>query len=535
MDVFQKDFCKIYATPQEMKDRKLLLASSPPTTEVSETTSIKEEAFIMTSPVSNVTERSASKESDAKEKQEKEKVVKLKKRINDCKKKKIGQGVEGEVWTTKDPAKGVVLKYAVIDKKKKFEKDVLEKEKDVYKELTKKNFKFAPQYKSCCPKKETGNVDEWQGLSQENTFFCMSYDKNYKPLFDDNSLDIEFKELLEAVQELHKLNITHNDLKPNNILLNTGPREEKPLFLLIDFGRSTRGRTTKLNAIVGTPYYMSPLMIRHRCPSFEERQLNDYWALSVIYYSYSFQTGDLTQTGIPFGKGGPYDNHWTIMTEIGEQFEDFRGNIFNKKSDNKEGSEYLELLNKGTAKQPTTTIERFIKFYKIFYDYYIGRNNNKEEGYKEENAKEAVKKSGEILEELLQNFSSPPKTESLGVTHKKEIIFGSLSIDYLELCMDNDIGAEGATAIASPSSSPPTATHQAPPASARRARRRARDMSSRRKSRMFVKKSLQRAKRAVELGAPSTRANWTAPTKGGRKRKSTRRTRRKRINRSIKS
>jgi len=79
-----------------------------------------------------------------------------------------------------------------------------------------------------------------------------------------------------------------------------------------------------------------------------------------------------------------------------------------------------------------------------------------------------------------------------------------------------------------PSPSPPTATHMSSQRRSRR-RRQSNDM-------WLVNEMLQGAERAAASGAPSTgdRANWH-PKKGGRKKKSTRRTRRKRINRSSKS
>ena len=85
--------------------------------------------------------------------------------------------------------------------------------------------------------------------------------------------------------------VTHNDLKPANILFNTDDssvvEEDHTRFRLIDFGFSTIGN--EITPLVGTPYYMSPLMIDQKCgDNIDYRKANDYWALSVLYYQYYF-------------------------------------------------------------------------------------------------------------------------------------------------------------------------------------------------------------------------------------------------------
>jgi serine/threonine protein kinase len=70
-----------------------------------------------------------------------------------------------------------------------------------------------------------------------------------------------------ALQEAHELGIVHRDLKPENVLITrtTGGRDYAKV---LDFGlakldqRGVPSRETERNAIVGTPYFMSPEQIR---------------------------------------------------------------------------------------------------------------------------------------------------------------------------------------------------------------------------------------------------------------------------------
>lgn len=62
--------------------------------------------------------------------------------------------------------------------------------------------------------------------------------------------------LAYAVHHLHQLNITHNDLKASNILI-----DEKQLPVIADFGLSMVGRN--IHDCRGTPSHQAPEMSRH--------------------------------------------------------------------------------------------------------------------------------------------------------------------------------------------------------------------------------------------------------------------------------
>jgi len=68
----------------------------------------------------------------------------------------------------------------------------------------------------------------------------------------------------DGVAEAHEMGVVHRDLKPSNVFLaetQSGP----PTVKVLDFGiaagepsPSRSGRLTKLDALIGSPSYMSP-------------------------------------------------------------------------------------------------------------------------------------------------------------------------------------------------------------------------------------------------------------------------------------
>ena len=64
-----------------------------------------------------------------------------------------------------------------------------------------------------------------------------------------------------ALDEAHRYNIVHRDIKPDNIVVDL--RAAKPEVTVLDFGiAKLRGDTattlTQTGSVLGTPHYMSP-------------------------------------------------------------------------------------------------------------------------------------------------------------------------------------------------------------------------------------------------------------------------------------
>ena len=73
--------------------------------------------------------------------------------------------------------------------------------------------------------------------------------------FTENIAAGIFKQIISGVLYMHKHNVCHRDLKPQNMLYDN----EGGLVKIIDFGTATtftRGKS--LNQIMGTPFYMAP-------------------------------------------------------------------------------------------------------------------------------------------------------------------------------------------------------------------------------------------------------------------------------------
>jgi len=93
-----------------------------------------------------------------------------------------------------------------------------------------------------------------------------------------------FRQLADAVRYMHENEITHRDLKLDNILLGP-PTEEFPHFIkLADFGLSyTRGSTGSdymMTQAVGTPIYMAPEVITN----YGYSQQCDIWSIGIVLH-----------------------------------------------------------------------------------------------------------------------------------------------------------------------------------------------------------------------------------------------------------
>ena len=97
------------------------------------------------------------------------------------------------------------------------------------------------------------------------------------------------KQILLALEHLHKYKIVYRDLKPENIMLG-----EDGYLTLIDFGTAkklTIENRYKTNTVIGTPHYMAPEIISGKGYGFS----SDWWSLGIL--AYELRTGKL-----PFGE-----------------------------------------------------------------------------------------------------------------------------------------------------------------------------------------------------------------------------------------
>jgi len=98
-----------------------------------------------------------------------------------------------------------------------------------------------------------------------------------------------FKQIVDAVDYLHKNFIIHRDLKPENILLN----KTKDIAKISDFGyAATYKLESYLSDFVGSPFYVSPEIILAKKYFGPEI---DVWSLGVLLYTMT--TGTLPWEG----------------------------------------------------------------------------------------------------------------------------------------------------------------------------------------------------------------------------------------------
>lgn len=107
-------------------------------------------------------------------------------------------------------------------------------------------------------------------------------------------------DILDAMQEGHRLGIVHRDLKPDNILLKTGPSGLQPK--IVDFGIAKLLECTTYTvsgAFLGTCRYMSPEQVKN--PQAADHR-SDIYSLGVTLYQ-------LCTGFTPFQS----DNHFALM------------------------------------------------------------------------------------------------------------------------------------------------------------------------------------------------------------------------------
>ena len=104
-----------------------------------------------------------------------------------------------------------------------------------------------------------------------------SYVKAKRRLSEDESRKIFFQ-ILQAVEHLHMLGVTHRDIKLENILF-----AENKDIKVIDFGFSTVCQPGKrLKVFCGTPSYMAPEIVRRT--EYEGKPV-DMWSMGILLYA----------------------------------------------------------------------------------------------------------------------------------------------------------------------------------------------------------------------------------------------------------
>jgi len=128
------------------------------------------------------------------------------------------------------------------------------------------------------------SIVEVYNLAQEGETYFIEMEfiegRSLKSYLEENTLPIErallwFKQILEAVHEIHKAGVIHRDLKPSNIMIS------KDRVKLVDFGiaKHTQSDLTRTNtlSILGTELFMAPEQWDHRAT-----ELSDLYSCGLL-------------------------------------------------------------------------------------------------------------------------------------------------------------------------------------------------------------------------------------------------------------
>lgn len=194
--------------------------------------------------------------------------------------RELTKGSFGIVYLVRRQIKNdfVIIKTMILDGLSDNEKKDAYKEAYLLKNLHHQNIiRFIDVFRQTKPKSSLNIVMEY---AEGGDLFTKI--RNQTELLPEKAILDWFTQICLAIKHIHKKKILHRDLKSKNIFLT-----KNGLIKLGDFGISKCLNCTLdiAKTIVGTPYYLSPEIVKNEPYSFK----TDIWSLGVILYEMACQ------------------------------------------------------------------------------------------------------------------------------------------------------------------------------------------------------------------------------------------------------
>ena len=194
-----------------------------------------------------------------------------------------------------------------------------------------------------------------------------------KEYFEEAYASKIFRQILNAINYCHKLEITHRDLKPENFLYET--KEDNSEIKVIDFGLSkicntkNTGKIERLKTRAGTPYYISPEVLAGNY----DKQC-DLWSAGCILYillcGYPPFYGDDDQEILRMVQKGKFDFDGEEWDEVSKEAKDLIKKLITKPERRLTAQEALDhkwfKLHKNKNEEPKYLKKRNFNAFKKF-------------------------------------------------------------------------------------------------------------------------------------------------------------------------
>ncbi|EGC48632.1 serine/threonine protein kinase [Histoplasma capsulatum var. duboisii H88] len=198
----------------------------------------------------------------------------------------IGSGSYGTVWKVLDVSTGI--SYA--SKKLHFPVDLQEKAENQIEAIktAREEFESEMRIMKCLVHDHIvqfvcSTVDPLQIIMEFMPLGNLRYQHKVDPI-DTSEIQLLLAQALDALRFMHSANITHRDVKPENILV--GSRKDSFSIKLSDFGFSKVGSSLKSH--LGTPTYGAPELSLYKRQSRNYDSKVHIWALGVVILEYTY-------------------------------------------------------------------------------------------------------------------------------------------------------------------------------------------------------------------------------------------------------